>query len=119
MTRIIRALRQLPQILCCEISSELDRRRHDFPLCPNNQGEHDLAAVGNPSRESGSQGLGMRARFRRAIRAPFSHRIEAGGGVIRIIGQKDALEQAVAHEGVITPGVRGLVRNWRAVFGRS
>jgi site-specific DNA recombinase len=51
--------------------------------------------------------------YRKAHLAALLDRIEVDDGVIRIIGQKDVLEQAVAHEGVITPGVRSFVRNWR------
>ena len=51
--------------------------------------------------------------FRKAYLGAILDRIEVDDGKVRIIGRKDVLEQAVAREGVITPGVRSFVRNWR------
>jgi site-specific DNA recombinase len=51
--------------------------------------------------------------FRKAYLGAILDRIEVDDRVIRIIGQKDVLEQAVARDGTFTPGVRSFVRNWR------
>jgi hypothetical protein len=51
--------------------------------------------------------------FRKAYLGAILDRIEVDDRVIRIIGQKDVLEQAVTRENFFVPGVRSFVRNWR------
>ncbi len=51
--------------------------------------------------------------FRKAYLGAILDRIEVDDRVIRIIGQKDVLEQAVTRENFFVPGVRSFVRSWR------
>jgi hypothetical protein len=53
---------------------------------------------------------GGEAPFRKAYLGAILDRVEVDNGVICVTGQKDILEQAVARQGVITPGIRGFVR---------
>jgi hypothetical protein len=53
------------------------------------------------------------APYRKAHLGALLERVEVDDGVIRIIGQKDVLEEAVMREGGPVPGVRCFVRNWR------
>ena len=51
--------------------------------------------------------------FRKAYIGAILSRVEVGEGVVRLIGEKDILEQAVMSEGGPVPGVRSFVRKWR------
>jgi site-specific DNA recombinase len=51
--------------------------------------------------------------FRKAYIGAIVDRIEVDDRVVRIIGQKDVLEQGVLHHSAPTFGVRSFVRNWR------
>ena len=51
--------------------------------------------------------------FRKAYMRAILDRVEVDDRKVRIIGQKDILEQAVASDGSFVPGVRSFVRNWR------
>jgi site-specific DNA recombinase len=53
--------------------------------------------------------------FRKAYLGSIVDRIEVGDRKVRIIGRKDALEQAVLAKGGAATGVRSFVRKWRAV----
>ena len=68
----------------------------------------------------------MRARLTTSeILFPKTHlgaivdRIEVDDAQIRIIGRKDVQEQAVLASGGPVPGVRSLVRKWRAIQDES
>ena len=52
-------------------------------------------------------------QFRKAYLGAIIDRVEVDDTVIRIVGRKDVLEQAVLAGGP-PPGVRGFVRKWRA-----
>jgi site-specific DNA recombinase len=53
--------------------------------------------------------------FRKAYLGSIIDRVEVDDGVIRILGRKDVLEQAVLNNGTPVPGVRSLVRKWRSL----
>jgi site-specific DNA recombinase len=52
--------------------------------------------------------------FRKAYLGAIIDRVEVDDHQIRICGQKDVLEQAIAANGGPIPGVRSFVRRWRA-----
>jgi len=51
--------------------------------------------------------------FRKAYLGSIVDRIEVDDREIRIVGRKDAIEQAVLANGAPSPGVRSFVRRWR------
>jgi site-specific DNA recombinase len=51
--------------------------------------------------------------FRKAYLSAIVDRIEVGDGLVRIVGRKDVLEQAVLAINDAVPSVRGFVRKWR------
>ncbi len=52
--------------------------------------------------------------FREAYLGAILDRIGTDDSAVRIIGQKDILEQAIARDGTFTPRVRSFVCNWRS-----
>ena len=91
---------------------------------PQRSSPHLAAAIeakGLVSVEAAERfGAPMRQRFvggdtpaRKVWIGAVIDRIEVDDGVIRILGRKDVLEQAVLAEGGFVPGVRSLVRKWR------
>jgi site-specific DNA recombinase len=55
------------------------------------------------------------APFRKAYLGAIVDRIEVDDYVVRIVGRKDVLEQAVLANGGPVPGVRSFVRKWRSL----
>ena len=53
--------------------------------------------------------------FRKAYLGAIVDRIEVDDGIVRIVGRKEVLEQAVLAQGGPVPGVRSFVRKWRPV----
>ena len=53
--------------------------------------------------------------FRKAYLGAIIDRVEVDQAVIRIMGRKDVLEQAVLGNGGAVPGVRSFVRRWRSL----
>jgi site-specific DNA recombinase len=53
--------------------------------------------------------------FRKAYLGSIVDRIEVDDTVIRIVGRKDVLEQAVLANGGPVPRVRSFVRKWRSL----
>ena len=81
-----------------------------------------MDAVAEVSLEAAERfGVLMRNRLlqgetpaRKAWLGAIVDRIEVDRDRIRIMGRKDVLEQAIASDGAITPGVRTCVPKWRA-----
>jgi site-specific DNA recombinase len=57
--------------------------------------------------------------FRKAYIQAVVDRIEVDDGVVRIIGDKSTLEQAIAGRVMASGGVRRCVPKWRAIRNRT